>query len=110
MYALSQQIDTNPNPRLRTSGILGSGTELGVSGRGSETIPQNPANKPAEQQGSTGGKTRYYNVELRTNLLFGSWQATPSYSNIFGNGTIIVCTNATQDQAKFYRVKARLQP
>jgi formylglycine-generating enzyme required for sulfatase activity len=55
------------------------------------------------------GKTRYYDIELRTNLLIGSWQPVPGYTNIFGNGSIISCTNVTQNQATFYRTKVWLQ-
>jgi predicted esterase len=58
---------------------------------------------------SYAGKARYYDVELRTNLLTGSWQPVPNHTNIPGNGSFIICTNASQDQAKFYRVKAWLQ-
>jgi formylglycine-generating enzyme required for sulfatase activity len=59
---------------------------------------------------ATGGKTRYYDIEMRTNLLDGaSWQPVPSYTNIPGNGSIVTCTNATQDHARFYRVKVHLQ-
>jgi hypothetical protein len=57
----------------------------------------------------TDGKTRYYDIELRTNLMFGSWQPVPGYTNVLGNGSIILYTNGIQDPAKFYRVKARLQ-
>jgi hypothetical protein len=56
------------------------------------------------------GRTRYYDIEQRTNLLIGSWQPVTAYTGILANGSIIVYTNAIQDQAKFYRVKARLQP
>jgi hypothetical protein len=58
---------------------------------------------------ATGGETRYYDVEYRTNLLTGSWQPAPNYTNIPGNGSVIVCTNTVQDQAKFYRAKVWLQ-
>jgi hypothetical protein len=59
---------------------------------------------------ASGGKTRYYDIEQRSNLLTGSWQLVPGYTGIVGNGSFIACTNATQDQAEFYRVKARLLP
>jgi hypothetical protein len=55
------------------------------------------------------GKARYYDVELRTNLLSGSWQLAPNYTGILANGSIIVLTNVTPDQTKFYRAKVRLQ-
>jgi formylglycine-generating enzyme required for sulfatase activity len=58
---------------------------------------------------ATDGKTRYYDIELRTNLMFGSWQPVPGYTNIPGDGNLISCTNLTQDPAKFYRVKVWLQ-
>jgi hypothetical protein len=54
-------------------------------------------------------KSRYYDIEQRTNLLFGAWQLVPLYGHIFGNGSIITCTSVTQDQAKFYRAKVLLQ-
>jgi hypothetical protein len=54
--------------------------------------------------------TRYYNIEQCTNLLTGgTWQPAPGYSGILANGGIIAYTNATQDPAKFYRAKVRLQ-
>jgi hypothetical protein len=56
------------------------------------------------------GKGRYYDLELRTNLTAGSWQPVTGYTNILGNDSVIIYTNGTQEQAKFYRVKARLQP
>jgi hypothetical protein len=56
------------------------------------------------------GKARYYDIEQRTNLLAGgAWQPVPNYTNVLGNGSIIVYTNAIQDRAIFYRVKSRLQ-
>jgi hypothetical protein len=58
---------------------------------------------------ATGGKTRYYDVELRANLLSGTWQPVSDSTNMPRNGIIISCTNATPDQAKFYRAKVRLQ-
>jgi hypothetical protein len=58
---------------------------------------------------ATDGKTRYYDVELRTNLMLGSWQPVPGYTNILGNGSMISCTNATQNQAAFYRARVWLQ-
>jgi formylglycine-generating enzyme required for sulfatase activity len=58
---------------------------------------------------ATGGKTRYYDIELRTNLFTGSWQPVSSYTNLAGNGSVITCTNITQDRAGFYRVKVSLQ-
>jgi hypothetical protein len=58
---------------------------------------------------ATGGKTRYYDVEQRTNLLLGSWQPVSGYTDILGDGSVISCTNQTQDPAKFYRVKVWLQ-
>jgi hypothetical protein len=57
----------------------------------------------------TDGKTRYYDVELRTNLMVGSWQPVSGYTSIFGNGSIISCTNAIQNPAAFYRAKVWLQ-
>jgi hypothetical protein len=54
-------------------------------------------------------KSRYYGIEQRTNLLFGSWQPVPLYWNIFGNGSIITCTDLIQDPARFYRAKVWLQ-
>jgi formylglycine-generating enzyme required for sulfatase activity len=58
---------------------------------------------------ATGGGTRYYDMEYCTNLMAGAWQPATGYTNIIGNGSIIACTNVTPEQAKFYRVKARLQ-
>jgi formylglycine-generating enzyme required for sulfatase activity len=55
------------------------------------------------------GKTRYYGLEMRTNLLLGAWQPVTGYTNVPGDGSVITCTNAIQDLAKFYRVKVRLQ-
>jgi hypothetical protein len=59
---------------------------------------------------ASAGKTRYYDVEMRTNLMTGAWQPVLGYTNTIGDGSIITCTNATQNQARFYRAKARLQP
>jgi hypothetical protein len=54
--------------------------------------------------------TRYYDIEQSTNILTGgSWQPVPGCAGISANGGFIACTNASQDQAKFYRAKARLQ-
>jgi hypothetical protein len=58
---------------------------------------------------ATDGKTRYYDVELRTNLMLGSWQAVPGYTNILANGSSIVYTNGIQDSAKFYRARVWLR-
>jgi hypothetical protein len=58
---------------------------------------------------ATGGKTRFYDLELRTNLFIGSWQPVSGYTNLPGNGVIIVCTNAVQDRVKFYRARVWLQ-
>jgi len=54
-------------------------------------------------------KTRYYDIEQRTNLLTGSWQTAPGYAGVFGNGNVIAYTNTPQDRAKYYRAKVRLQ-
>jgi hypothetical protein len=54
-------------------------------------------------------KTRYYDIEYRTNLTAGSWQPAPGETNLVGNGAVIACTNAAQDDVKFYRAKVRLQ-
>jgi hypothetical protein len=58
---------------------------------------------------ASGGKTRYYNIEQRTNLLLGSWQPVSGYTGMLGNGSIIACTNAIQNQGAFYRSKVWLQ-
>jgi formylglycine-generating enzyme required for sulfatase activity len=58
---------------------------------------------------ATGGKMRYYDIELRTNLSIGSWQPVSNYTNILGDGSVITCANATQDHARFYRAKVHLQ-
>jgi hypothetical protein len=57
------------------------------------------------------GKTRYYDIEQRSNMLAGgAWQPVPNYTNIPGNGSIISCTNAIiQNPAAFYRFKVWLQ-
>jgi hypothetical protein len=57
------------------------------------------------------GKTRYYDIEQRTNLMASgaSWQPAPNETNIVGNGSAIAYTNATADGVKFYRGKVRLQ-
>jgi hypothetical protein len=54
-------------------------------------------------------KSRYYDIEQCINLLTGSWQPIPNYTNIPANGNLITCTNAPQNAAAFYRAKARLQ-
>jgi beta-mannanase len=55
-------------------------------------------------------KSRYYGIEQRTNLLVGSWQPVPGYTNVSANGSIISCTNAIiQNLAAFYRSKVWLQ-
>jgi hypothetical protein len=88
---------TNPNSRFCVS-ITNSAGQIVVR------IPS------VQATGSDySGKARYYDVELRTNLLLGAWQPVPNHTNILGNGSLILYTNASQDQTKFYRVTARLQ-
>jgi hypothetical protein len=88
---------TNPNSRF----------SLGITNLAGQIIVRVPS---IQATGSNyTGKTRYYDIELRTNLMAGAWQPVPSYTDILANGSIIACTNAPQDQVKFYRAKARLQ-
>jgi hypothetical protein len=56
------------------------------------------------------GKSRCYDIEQCTNLLSGgTWQPISGCTGILGNGSVIACTNASADRAKFYRAKVRLQ-
>jgi hypothetical protein len=41
--------------------------------------------------------------------LLGSWQPVSGYTGMLGNGSIIACTNAIQNQGAFYRSKVWLQ-
>ena len=54
------------------------------------------------------GKTRYYALEWRTNLLDGTWQPIPGYSNILGQGQLILFTNESMEQILLQRGKAWL--
>ena len=55
------------------------------------------------------GKSRYYSLETRTNLIGGTWDLVPAATNILGNNAPAVYSNAPAGEPIFYRVKVWLQ-
>jgi len=53
-------------------------------------------------------KTRFYDLEYRTNLLAGTWTKVPAATNILGADRIERFANSTPDVSGFYRVRVRL--
>ncbi len=58
--------------------------------------------------GYTGLECRY-DLENRTNLLLGNWVPIIDYTNLVGDNSEVVHTNATP-QRIYYRSRARLRP
>ena len=52
---------------------------------------------------------RCYGLESSSNLLSGTWQAVVGATNVLGNNTAAVYTNASPNASMFYRVRATLQ-
>lgn len=50
-----------------------------------------------------------YDLEWRTNLTLGSWQAVPGFTNIIGDNQMKSFTNTAAARAEFYRVKVRVE-
>jgi hypothetical protein len=86
----------------------GSALSVGIGNSNGNTIVTYPA-LTATGVGYLTNAMRYYGLESVTNLLSGAWQPVPGATNILGNNSIKVFTNAISDQMRFYRVRATLQ-
>jgi hypothetical protein len=88
----------NPADRLRLS-IQPAGFTNRIS------FPEHAANP-----NFCGSLTRYYDVQIRTNLDSGAWAGLPSYTNLVGAEQIMVLTNTTSGAvSRYYRVKVELR-
>lgn len=57
------------------------------------------------------GRSRYYTLERCTDLWSGaSWQPISGFTNLPGDGRIIMCSNTTEDVRESYRAKSWLAP
>ncbi|MEK7707359.1 MAG: hypothetical protein AAB380_05125, partial [Verrucomicrobiota bacterium] len=55
------------------------------------------------------GQQFLYDLEWRTNLLLGSWQGVPGFTNLVGDNRVKMFTNPPTASAAFYRVKLRVE-
>ena len=58
---------------------------------------------------SQEGHQYLYDLEWRTNLLLGSWQGVPGFTNLVGNNGVQTLTNQPSANDLFYRVKVRVE-
>lgn len=56
------------------------------------------------------GLSRYYSLEVRTNLLTDTWTPVPGLTDIRGAGQILSCTNPPASTNRFYRAEVRIAP
>jgi hypothetical protein len=58
---------------------------------------------------SQEGHQFLYDLESRTNLLLGSWQGVPGFTNLVGDNSVKMFTKPVTAGGAFYRVKLRVE-